>query len=758
MSGNLIGSATPVEVDILILTDIRVGDIATPCHSAAITALAKAGYSVAVTPVISDAVRADPYAVDPDLRALFKASNIRWIGPEAAVTCTLALAFDARLFAASLTRAPRIDARQRVITVERPAAYASLDRPARNRLRARAETVMGGPVLWAPTSMIARDAMVYVTPDWPLADQDWAPVAPDLSHVHADAAERARPTLGRARIARTRPASPWPAPFRTTPLVALRERGLADDAGEDWPHPAPVEIWPDDHLAMDAFLAKVDLLANADLAHDDPVPVEALMAISAGVVPCLPEPYREIFGGAAVYGDPHELVQAAVDLTLNPDLMEGARQAGIAMRREVFAPALFVARVATLIGAPSVTPFAPAIHTTPNARVLFYSTNGIGMGHLTRQLAVARRLPARLQPVFVSHSRAVDTVRQFGFVSEHLPYHTTYGQAQAHWNIGLAAALEATFAFYKPDTVIFDGNVPFKGLLKALARRPGIASVWVRRAMWGAGRDIVGLERGAAFDVVVEPLDPAWAYDHGPTVDYAAQTRSVPPVRILDESERPARAEACAALGLDPSDTNALVATGSGNNFDLAGITTRVIDGLSGRAGVGVALAEWQIAQQRLDVPDTIARLNGYPFAQYLSAFDFAVAAPGYNTFCEHLAAGLPTLWVPNEHAQMDQQIERARYAVDTRCGVMVRRDAPFDVAGALSHLLDPANRDRMAQAGARLARQQMQDNGASALAELVTDLAGSTIARLPMEADHPEPQEPTDTTPGHLPQQMHPA
>ncbi|WP_299280729.1 glycosyltransferase [uncultured Tateyamaria sp.] len=758
MSGNLTSGATPVEVDILILADIRVGDIAAPCHSAAITALTKAGYSIAVAPVISDAVRADPYTVDPDLRALVKAGDVRRVGPEAAVLCTLALTFDARLFAANLIRAPRIDAQHRVVTVERPAALASLDRPARNRLRARAEMVMGGTTVWAPTSMIARDAMVYAAPDWPLTDQDWAPVAPDLTHVRADAAERARPTIGRTRIARARPASTWPDPFRATPLVALRERGLVNETGEGCPSPAPVERWPDDHLPLDSFLAKVDLLANADLAHDDPVPVEALMAISAGVVPCLPEPYREIFGGAAVYGDAHALVQAAIDLKLNPDLMEGTRQAGIAVQREIFAPGLFVDRVAALIGAPSVTAFAPAIHTTPNARVLFYSTNGIGMGHLTRQLAVARRLPVRLQPVFVSHSRAVDTVRQFGFVSEHLPYHTTYGQAKAHWIIGLAAALEATFAFYKPEVVIFDGNVPFQGLLNALARRPCIASVWIRRAMWGAGRDIAALERGGAFDVVVEPLDPAWAYDHGPTLDYAGQTRSVPPVRILDEAERPGRAEACAALGLDPANTNVLVATGSGNNFDLAGITTRVIDGLSGRAGVGLALAEWQIAQQRLDVPATIARLTGYPFAQYLSAFDFAVAAPGYNTFCEHLAAGLPTLWVPNEHAQMDQQIERARYAVDMRCGLMVRRDAPFDEAGALSHLLDPANRDRMAQAGARLAGQQMQENGASALAELVTDLAGSTIARLPIEADHPEPQDQPARTPDHLSQQMHPA
>ncbi|MEM6660407.1 MAG: antifreeze protein, partial [Pseudomonadota bacterium] len=183
----------------------------------------------------------------------------------------------------------------------------------------------------------------------------------------------------------------------------------------------------------------------------------------------------------------------------------------------------------------------------------------------------------------------------------------------------------------------------------------------IRRAMWGAGRDAEALDRASAFDVVVEPLDPAWASDEGPTVALRSDVRVVPPVRILDRKEVPSRQDACASLGLDPSKTNVLVAAGAGNNFDLAGITRRIIDRLNGRSDIGLAVAEWQIANDRLDLSDSIARLSGYPFAQYLSAFDFAVAAPGYNTFCEHLAAGLPTLWVPNENEQMDRQIDRAR-------------------------------------------------------------------------------------------------
>lgn len=729
MPRGLISGSRIVTADIALLADIRVGDVAAPCHAAAARALIDAGYSVVVVPVLADAIAADPYRIDPDMRTLLRDGRLRRVSPAATVECSLALAFDARILA-GLEGGPEIRAGHRIVTVERPAGLTDLPRRELDRFRARAELALGGPITWCPTSILARDALLQAVPDWNLTERDWAPVAPDLSHVRPDAEERARPAIGRARIARSRPSGDWPASLVTSPLVALRER--ADPHGPDlsWPQAAPSEIWPDRAVSLADFLRKVDFLANPDVARDDPLPVEALMALSAGVVPCLPESYRDLFGNAAIYGSGSDLAKAVIGLKMDPDLMVSVRQGGAALLREVFAPDFLLAHVESLIGAPGKAVFAPIIHAEPPARILFYSTNGVGMGHLTRQLAVARRLPERLQPIFVSHSRAVDIVRQFGFVGEHLPYHATYGEARAHWNVGLARTLDAAFAFYRPRAVVFDGNVPFKGFLAAIADHPGMATVWIRRAMWGPGRDLEALDRAAAFDLVVEPGEPAWARDDGPTAAAEAQVRRVPPVRILDQAEIPCRADACAALGLDPSRTNVLIATGAGNNFDMAGIIGRVIDQLMRLPELGLAVAEWQIAEARPDLPSSVVRLTGYPFAQYLSAFDAAIAAPGYNTFCEHLASGLPTLWLPNENAQMDRQIERARFAVDNGVGRLLRREAPFAVAEALAGLLDPDSRATMAERGARLASLSLSRNGASVIADMLTDLAATSISR----------------------------
>ena len=45
-------------------------------------------------------------------------------------------------------------------------------------------------------------------------------------------------------------------------------------------------------------------------------------------------------------------------------------------------------------------------------RVMFVSSNGTGLGHLTRSMAVARRLDSNVESLFVTLSRAAPVVRE----------------------------------------------------------------------------------------------------------------------------------------------------------------------------------------------------------------------------------------------------------------------------------------------------------------------------------------------------------
>jgi hypothetical protein len=687
---------------------------------------------VAVAPA---AIETDPHSVEPTYTQLFKDKRVTRISPATNVACGLALTFDNRLFLGDLHRLPKVQASHRIVTVERPLSIAHATRKARDQMIFVAEQVLGGPAVWAPTTLICRDALASVVPDWPLTEDDWQPVAP-LTEPYARAAlENARPVVGICRMSRSRKGA-WtdmatdPETLFETPTISWNIRAAPGVPAPSWPQPAPVEFWPDEALSLGDFLSRVDILANPDRPEEDPVPVESLFALRAGVIPYLTPEYRSTFGAAALYGRREMLSQVAVGVHDDRGFLEDLRANGEVMLNGVFSQRVFTARVERLIGAPRKDAFAPDIRATPRKRVIFHSSNGVGMGHLTRQLAIARRLPGHIEPVFISHSQAVDVVREYGYIGEYIPYHAAYGQAPKHWNEALADILAEAFAFYRPSALIYDGNVPYAGLIKALDAASSLARIWIRRGMWSKGRDEDALEQSTFFDLVIEPGEFAAILDDGPTVAYRSTALCVDPVHILDSGELYSRESACDVLGLDPGNINALIAPGSGNNFDTVSPTDQALAYLENRSGVGVARADWKIANVTFSSTVEVARLTEYPFARFHNAFDFAVAAAGYNTFTEHVAAALPTIWVPNEHAQQDKQIHRATFAEKMDLGSLVRVSNVSGLEQALDAMLDTRTLQMKRDKGQEFLRRQIIRNGAELSAAAIACLSQTVIDR----------------------------
>lgn len=721
--------------DLFVLADIRVGDVAAPCHAAALAAVADAGYRVGVLPVLCEAISTDPFRIDPHYAALFQQGTVTQVGPNTSVQCKLALALDNRIFRAPLHASVLVTATHRVVTVERPLSIARRSRLDLNQMAMRAKTALGGAVTWAPTTSMAREALASFVPDWSVSAENWYPVAPTFEVGVRSAAEASRPVVGAARISRARPdaAGSTVSDRKTlfgTPLVSWKLRTHRDRTRINWPNLSPVEIWQHDTISIQDFLNKLDILANHDVAENDPCPVEALMAIRAGVIPYLSSDHRPTFGAAAVYGTPQELPRLAIDLQDDRGFVADLRANGQHMLDTAFSGNSFVNLISKLVDAPRADAFAPAVHTHSPTCVVFYSSNGVGMGHLTRQLAIARRLPDRIKPVFVSHSQAVDVARAFGFAVEYIPYHAAYGQARAHWNAALTETLSSIFAFYRASALVYDGNIPYLGLVRAFNRMPALKRIWVRRGMWGAGRDSEALKRGSVFDVILEPSEVEPMLDDGPTAALRSDVRAIPPIRILDTSEHMDRGTACDQLGLDPNHINVLLSPGSGNNFDTGQIARSALDKLSAVSGVGIAVAQWKIANESVKPPPHVAVLDGYPFSRFHKAFDLAVAAAGYNTFVEHVAAALPTIWVPNEHAQQDLQIVRAKYAKETGIGSMVRVSEPQNLPFELDTLLDTQNRAATKQRGEEFAARETAENGAFDASRIIAQLCDMSVAR----------------------------
>ena len=365
-------------------------------------------------------------------------------------------------------------------------------------------------------------------------------------------------------------------------------------------------------------------------------------------------------------------------------------------------------------------------------RVLFTTSNGTGLGHLTRSMAIARRLGDGVEPLFLTLSAAAPVVERMGFAVEYVAAYATPASGNDYrWSRRLRARLRAAIAEAEPGVVVFDGTHPYEALLGAL---PADAlAVWCRRPLWKAGSSRIPLGREGAFDAVLEPGELAESEDRGPTVAARGRAHRVAPIVLCERSELLSRADAAAALGLDPGATNVLVNLGQGAEVSEAG--ARCLRRLAGADGVRVAALSSALAALG-EVPEGVVRLEAtYPMSRYFAAFDAAVAAAGYNAFHELIALGVPSLFVPMER-DTDDQPARARWAEAAGLGLGVAGTADPGLAERLERLLDPA--ERAAIAG-RLGALPEPDGAADAarwLAELRRRAAerpdGPTRARRP--------------------------
>ena len=349
---------------------------------------------------------------------------------------------------------------------------------------------------------------------------------------------------------------------------------------------------------------------------------------------------------------------------------------------------------------------------------MYVSSNGAGMGHLTRLMAMARRRSPGVRPYVVSMSRAVPVVADEGLDYEYIPSRDDLGIGARRWRLIFTERFAEVLLRERPDVVVFDGVYPYEGLLASRTVLPDVRLVWSRRAMWRPGLGHRQLASSAAFDLVIEPGELAHELDVGATAGRSDALR-VGPVTLLDDSDLVPRAAAAAALGVDPDRPTALVTLGVGAINDVESDLGRVVQALTLVPGLQVVVTRPAIAASDAGLPQGVRGVSIYPISRYLRAVDLAVAAAGYNSFHELVGHGVPTAFVANTATGMDDQGARARWAAQAGVGI----DLPaLDTAGVqrvVDELGDPQRRADMAANLARVRRP----NGAAAAQAAVEGL-----------------------------------
>ncbi|MFZ0627309.1 MAG: glycosyltransferase [Acidimicrobiia bacterium] len=357
--------------------------------------------------------------------------------------------------------------------------------------------------------------------------------------------------------------------------------------------------------------------------------------------------------------------------------------------------------------------------------VLLATSNGTGMGHLTRQAAVALSFGPGDRPTLFSLSIGLPLTLALGVNGEYCPSYDRPWLASSSWNSYLRDRLVAIIEETACDVVVFDGVAPYPGIGAATALVRDVAFIWLRRGMWRTGIGSKHLRRASYFDLVVEPADLG-----EPDASSDSSIRRVGPISLIEVLDPIPRDEARKELGLPPDGEIALVTLGSGRLGDVAGPGRVAVETLLSHGDMHVAVTRSAVAQNEvpLDVADRITEIRDtYPLVRYLNAFDLAVSSSGYNAVHELIPAGIPTLFVANTSTRTDDQVARARGVATKGLGFHANDDDPAGVETGLRSLLDTEERSATSRA-ATATRATL--TGASDTARLAVEYGSSFTRR----------------------------
>jgi glycosyltransferase involved in cell wall biosynthesis len=661
------------QVDVLMVSDLRFPGGTAHSLAEEIAAQAQVGWSTGLVhvngPLIS---RVKP--VNPRIRHQIRCGNARLFLGDRPIRTKIVVIRHPAVLETAPDQLPSIETEHVVLVANAPPTDidryrhyrpVAVDRIARERF----EVVP----IWAPIGPLVREAVASEI-SVGLRAQDWVNIIDvDAWQVDRPGWRSDRPVIG--RHSRGSPQK-WPTDPKAIEAVypvdgsaIVKILGGADPARNVLGYqPASWQVIPFGAKDPRDFLAELDFFAY----YHHPAWVEAfgrnvLEALASGLPAILPPHFRALFGDAAIYAEPAEVSSVVSRLYDDRTAYEDVATRASALARSRFGYEEHHRRISQLIGPPEPAEqpkhrsFSPQPRTSEPPRLLLISSNGAGMGHLTRLMAYARRAQPDLAPHFMSLSQAVGVVAQYGYPFEYLPSAGATGLSSRRWHDLFTERVSDVVARLRPAVVVFDGTWPYEGIPRVRDAYPDARWVWSRRGMWRRGKSGEQIDKAPWFDDVLIPGELGAAYDRGATS--TAGGFRLGPVTLLDADELDDRDTARRALSLPLDCRLALVALGAGNINDTNHETGAVVAALR-RLGVEICVTQAEIAESGSTRSD-VHVVREFPLSRRFHAFDLAVSAAGYNSFHELLRFGVPTLFIPNQDTALDDQQGRAQFAAD---------------------------------------------------------------------------------------------
>ncbi len=356
-------------------------------------------------------------------------------------------------------------------------------------------------------------------------------------------------------------------------------------------------------------------------------------------------------------------------------------------------------------------------------RILCYAVNGLGLGHLTRLLAIARRLRVQspgAEILFLTSNEAAAYCYREGFAAFKVPSHSAraVGGISAGRHAKLVQSVTwSLVAAFDPNLLIVD-SFPAGAVQELLPiLRWDMRRVFVfREQQHFAANDPYFQSLLGSYHLILVPHASGEVMLPLPL---GVPVQATGPILLRDRDDALPRAEARQRLlGVDDHRLLCYVNFGGGGDRQVVDALELTLAALANYPDIHSVIAPGPLADGDWEPPAGATVVHRYPIAPYFAAMDMAIAAAGYNTHAELLHFGVPTAFVPFAKG-LDDQPARVARTVERGAALAVLRLAAPDLDGPIAQLRDPASRARLRQA----AQREVPTNGAAAAAAAILAL-----------------------------------
>lgn len=349
--------------------------------------------------------------------------------------------------------------------------------------------------------------------------------------------------------------------------------------------------------------------------------------------------------------------------------------------------------------------------------IVMFPTNGVGFGHFTRLLAIAKRMKKinpDLEIIFFTTMPTLHILKRFGIPAHHISGPKYFnGMNSEDWNSLLEEELTLCLETHKPSMFIFDGAFPYRGMLRSIQGRPNISKLWLRRGTFRKGASIP-VDSIQHFDSIIRPMDSI--SEELEQVEHNLEVINSDPIVLLDEEELLIRDDVRANLQLPLDATAVYVQLGAGEINDINSEIRMTVENLISRENVFVVIGESMIGNRlNINLPN-VKVIRDYPNSMYFKGFDAVISAGGYNSYHEVRNFGLPTLFFPNKNTGMDDQIARCKISEEEGWGLTLIDRNEESIKKSIDGLIAKISRKRIIIE---------KSHGAQNLAELLNSRIG---------------------------------